>query len=49
MRALACEILNDWDAVIAFVHDPTLPPEKPTTMPSAPCAMLPSSPAEISF
>jgi transposase len=26
VRALAREILNDWDAVIAFVHDPTLPP-----------------------
>jgi transposase len=26
VRALAREILNDWDAVIAFVHDPNLPP-----------------------
>jgi transposase len=26
VRALAREILNDWDAVIAFVHDPSLPP-----------------------
>jgi hypothetical protein len=26
VRALAREILNDWDAVIAFVHDPRLPP-----------------------
>ena len=26
IRALAHEILNDWDAVIAFVHDPRLPP-----------------------
>ena len=26
MRDLANEILNDWDAVIAFVHDPRLPP-----------------------
>ncbi len=26
VRALACEILNDWDAVIAFVFDPLLPP-----------------------
>jgi hypothetical protein len=26
VRALAREILNDWDAVIVFVHDPTLPP-----------------------
>jgi transposase len=26
VRALAREILNDWDAVIAFVSDPTLPP-----------------------
>ncbi len=25
-RALAREILNDWDAVIAFVYDPRLPP-----------------------
>lgn len=25
VRALAREILNDWEAVIAFVHDPTLP------------------------
>jgi IS1 family transposase len=26
VRALAREILNDWDAVIAFVSDPNLPP-----------------------
>jgi len=26
VRALAREILNDWDAVIAFVNDPSLPP-----------------------
>lgn len=26
VRALAREILNDWQAVIAFVNDPTLPP-----------------------
>jgi hypothetical protein len=26
VRDLAGEILNDWDAVVAFVHDPTLPP-----------------------
>jgi hypothetical protein len=26
VRELAGEILNDWDAVVAFVHDPTLPP-----------------------
>ncbi len=26
MRALAKEILNDWDAVIAFVKNPFLPP-----------------------
>jgi transposase len=26
VRALAREILNDWEAVIAFVHDPKLPP-----------------------
>jgi transposase len=26
VRALAREILNDWEAVIAFVHDPRLPP-----------------------
>jgi hypothetical protein len=26
VRALARELLNDWDAVIAFVHDPRLPP-----------------------
>jgi hypothetical protein len=26
VRALAREILNDWDAVIAFVDDPKLPP-----------------------
>lgn len=26
VRTLAFEILNDWDAVIAFVDDPTLPP-----------------------
>ena len=26
VRALAREILNDWDAVIAFVHNPSLPP-----------------------
>ena len=26
MRDLANEILNGWDAVIAFVHDPRLPP-----------------------
>lgn len=26
VRALAREMLNDWDAVIAFVGDPTLPP-----------------------
>jgi transposase len=26
VRALAREILNDWDAVIAFVQDPSLPP-----------------------
>lgn len=26
VRALAREILNDWDAVIAFVSDPRLPP-----------------------
>jgi transposase len=26
VRDLANEILNDWDAVIAFVHDPRLPP-----------------------
>jgi transposase len=26
VRALAREILNDWDAVIAFVGDPNLPP-----------------------
>jgi transposase len=25
-RELAGEILNDWDAVVAFVHDPRLPP-----------------------
>jgi transposase len=43
VRELAREILNDWDAVIAFVSDPTLPPP-PTTMQSAPCAM-PSLPA----
>ena len=45
VRALAREILilNDWDAVIAFVHDPTLPPDQQRCR-SAPCAM-PSSPA----
>jgi transposase len=26
VRELAGEILNDWDAVVAFVHDPRLPP-----------------------
>ena len=26
VRELAGEILNDWDAVVAFVHDPSLPP-----------------------
>jgi transposase len=26
VRALAREILNDWEAIIAFVHDPKLPP-----------------------
>jgi hypothetical protein len=26
VRQLAGEILNDWDAVVAFVHDPKLPP-----------------------
>jgi hypothetical protein len=26
VRELAGEILNDWDAVVAFVFDPTLPP-----------------------
>ena len=26
LRALAKEILNDWDAVIAFVKNPELPP-----------------------
>ena len=26
MRALAREILNDWNAVVAFVDDPRLPP-----------------------
>ena len=26
MRALAREILNDWDAVVAFVKNPELPP-----------------------
>ncbi len=26
VRDLAGEILNDWDAVIAFVSDPNLPP-----------------------
>jgi hypothetical protein len=26
VRALAREVLNDWDAVIAFVQDPNLPP-----------------------
>ena len=26
VRELAGEILNDWDAVVAFVHDRTLPP-----------------------
>jgi hypothetical protein len=26
VRELAGEILNDWDAVVAFVHDPKLPP-----------------------
>ncbi len=26
LRALAREILNDWDAIVAFVHHPELPP-----------------------
>ncbi len=26
LQALAKEILNDWDAVVAFVHHPELPP-----------------------
>ena len=26
LKALAKEILNDWDAVVAFVHHPKLPP-----------------------
>jgi hypothetical protein len=26
VRELAGEVLNDWDAVVAFVHDPQLPP-----------------------
>ncbi len=26
VRELAGEILNDWDAVVAFVFDPSLPP-----------------------
>ncbi len=28
LRALAKEILNDWDAVVAFVKNPELPPSK---------------------
>ena len=36
VRQLAHEILNDWDAVIAFVYDPLCRP--PTTTPSARCA-----------
>ena len=36
VRELAGEILNDWDAVVAFVFDPTC--RRPTTTPSARCA-----------